>query len=132
MALNQTKTLSNLAIQVNGVAVRYIPNTLTTRDGGGERKVMAYTAGGNSVSYGYAEDITTRKGFISFQIAVQEFDIQNLKNWKANKFSNSIVLSDAEIGYSVTMQQACLINQPEISYNADGVISVEFEGTPLR
>lgn len=132
MALNSEKVLSNLTLQVNGVVVAYIPNTLTSTNGKGERKLITLTGGGNSLKHVFSEDITTRMGKISFQVPATAFDIQNVSNWQNNGFANVIVISDAETGYSLTMQRATMVNDPEFAYNADGIISVEFQGTPLR
>jgi hypothetical protein len=132
MALNSEKLLSNITLQVNGVVVPYVPNTLTSVNGRGERKIMTLTGGGASLKHVFSEDITTRMGKISFQVVSTAFDIQNVNAWQDNGFRNVVVLSDAETGYSLTMQKATIVNDPEFSYSADGVISVEFQGTPLR
>lgn len=132
MALNSEKLLSNITLQVNGVVVAYVPNTLTSINGRGERKIMTLTGGGASLKHVFSEDITTRMGKISFQVVSTAFDIQNVNAWQDNGFNNVVVLSDVETGYSLTMQKATIVNDPEFSYSADGVISVEFQGTPIR
>jgi hypothetical protein len=132
MALNSEKLLSNITLHVNGVVVLYVPNTLTSVNGRGERKIITLTGGGTSLKHVFCEDITTRMGKISFQVVSTAFGIQNVNAWQDNGFNNVIVLSDPETGYSLTMQKATVVNDPEFSYSSDGVISVEFQGTPLR
>lgn len=130
MALNSEKALANVGLQVNGVTVGYLPNTLTITAGNGNRTLRSLTGGGNSLKHVYSEDITTKVSKVTFQLPATAFDIQNIRNWQNNGFNNVIVLSDQSTNFSLTVQKATLINDPDISFSQDSSITVEFQGTP--
>lgn len=120
--------LSTAQILVNNAAIAYIPNSLKIKDGLGDTKVRPEVVGKGQVQNVVTEDAETKKGSVKFSIASTIENAENVREWKSLFDAN--VLEVVTEGYQRTFTAATLVNDPEISIAADGVIDLEWESDP--
>lgn len=114
---------------INNVPVAYEPDSLMLKLGKGERNQSPQVAGTDSVVLVYAENSATKKAKVSFEFRTTKENIDNVTDWQKRKNGNVIQIVDKEASYVV--EQAALINDPELKTGSDGKVSLEFEGMPV-
>jgi len=120
---------SNGSVIVNNVPVAIMPNSLKIVDGSGEIKVRAMSAGGGAIETVHTEDVESKIGKISFELAVTDENRAISRLWKANIGSNVIVVVQEGLN-PIVLQTASMVNDPEWEATADGKASIEFQGNP--
>lgn len=121
------KTLSNPTVEVNDVSIAIVPNSLSYKNGSGDKKVLTQSSGGNAIEVVITEDAETKKSMVKFKLYNTAGNIQLTKDWGA-LFSNTISISEDQIAES--FQDMVIITEPEKDIGADGNLELEFEGAP--
>ena len=101
------------SVMINGEAVSIVPNSLTVRKGIGTRKVDVQTTGGQQTEVVVQNDVSTKKGYIKFEIwnTVKNMDlIDNVYNILPIP---SLIMFLNQGGQSGSMSSAILINEPD-------------------
>ena len=119
-------------IMINGEAVSIVPNSLTIRKGIGTRKVDVQTTGGQQTEVVVQNDVSTKKGYIKFEIWNTEKNMDLVDSvWNILPIPSLIMFLN-QGGQSGSMSSAILINEPEYNLGADGKTTIEFEGAPIK
>lgn len=126
---------TNKIIFLNGTQIKYISTSLKTQAGYAET-VQRTQISGNSVSVESYDKLETAVGKVSFDILVSDSESDSdprllIKNLKANKGNNQIIIQPDGIGKTQLFKNASLMNDPEINENPDGSIALSFESLPM-
>ena len=121
-------TLANGTLSVNNDSIAYEGGSLKYKGGKGDIKLIPQCSGGNSISMVMVQDITTMKSSVSFGLRPTKANLDRIKDWQASIEGNSILISN--VTFNETFRGMYIIKDPEITLSPDGVITVEFEGTP--
>lgn len=124
------KLLANAVVSVNNTAIVYVPGSLKYNEGLGETKMVSQAGGGGQVQIAVAEDITTKKGKVSFELLPTATNIALARTWKVNSNANVVKLSATGSDFSKTFTAAAIVNDYEVNLSADGKIGLNFEGNP--
>lgn len=124
--------IADALVTVNNNPVAIIPNSLSFKEGLGEQKVRAASAGGGNVEQIYANDIETNFGMVKFSLPSTIANVEVVRAWKVNRNQNlvQIVATNADGTLSRTFSQASLLNDPEANLTSEGNIEVEFNSNP--
>lgn len=117
------------ALSVNGINIEIVPNSVELIQGYGTSKLKAQSAGGGSVESVLFDDGSTKIGNLKFKVFPTEENINNLINIKNNSNNNTVLLSDSS-GFTKTVTNAVMINDPPLMLGIDGEIDIEMEGDP--
>lgn len=128
MATNSFYAISTPAIVVDNTNISIVPNTAAYKEGFGEQQVRAQSNGGGSVSLVVARDITTALGFFTCQVENTAENIRFFRAIKAALTPHVVAWFDNTVGYSRTLEQAVMTNDPDIGLGADTPFTVEFKG----
>ena len=115
---------------INNESAAYEPNTLMITLGKGERTMSPQVNGVDNVTIIFAEDVSTKKSKVSFELRSTVENIALLQAWQNNRADNYIQIIDGENSY--ICQGAAVTNDPEIETGSDAKISIEFEGEPVK
>lgn len=113
---------------INDQAVAIIGNSFKMKLGGGD-KVVKPQVSGTSVDVVEAIDYTTAKGMVAFDMLATVENDELIRGWRSNGLGN-VIKYVATTGVTTVFQKMCMYTDPEINVASDGVISVEFEGSP--
>lgn len=124
--------ISNPYVIVNSVQFAIVPNSLKYKDGLGEQKMKAASAGGNQVEIVYAEDVETNIGMVSFELFATPENIAAARAWKVLKNENlvQVLANTLEGSLTRSFQQAALLSDVENALGSDTTISIEFKSNP--
>lgn len=121
--------LANPQLEVNGLSVEIVPNTLSFDEGGGEQTVKSQSAGGDSVSSVFWENAETKLSMLKFEIFSTDKNIANARIWKFNKNANFLTWSGGNKSNTQRILQfAALTNNYEVNLKNEGTLSLEFHG----
>lgn len=119
--------ISDPEIVVNDITVFVVPDSVMYKSGKGERKVLPQSAGNGNVQQVVSRDVNTFKGMVKFSVRSTTESIALKEQWQNNEGANVIELGSVNL----TMNNATMINDPEINLTSDGVVEMEFEGAQL-
>ena len=121
-------TLSDSAVYLDGRRLKYIPNSLTVTEPS-EGSARAVTSGGGSYEIVHGRNVESNVAMISFDVANteenQELVDDYISRGSSFQFSTMQIVSR---GSNKLFDTMLLTNKPEISYEAEGSISLEFSG----
>ena len=120
-------------VNVAGYTVPLVPNSLSFTPGSGEQMVKVASLGGGAVDTVYCDNVESKKGGVKFNMYADKTSIEAVDNFKIMKNTILITLSlKTKAGdlFTRVFRSMALINHPEVQLQADGVISLEFEGKP--
>jgi len=123
-----TRTLSNPSLEINDDVVAYVPNSLSYKEGSGDKEVKAQTSGGNSISVVVTENAETKISNLKFKLFNTAANLNLINTWSAN-LANTAALSEGEI--SVSFRDMVVCTEPERAIGADGELEIEFKGAPV-
>ena len=126
--------ISNPSIRINDETISIVPNSVMVTLGGGEVNSRAASAGGNAIEIVHSSNAETKVGKINFDVYPTPDAISKITTWQRSIGANTAqVVGNLSDGsqFSLTMDTASLINDPELELSADGVISLEFSGAPV-
>ena len=125
--------LSVPAVIINGDTYKIVPNSLVVTLGLGETNVRAASMGGSAVESIHTRNAENMIGKFSFDIYVESDAARNLQTWNKNIGTNTLeaVSTAGSVTKTYGLPQASLMNDPDIALSADGVISIEFAGSPV-
>ena len=124
------KMISNAQVLINDVAIGYVPNSLKVKLGYGEDNYISQTGGGDIVIPIYSKNAETRVAEVSFDLSPYDVDIALFRSIKNRENNNVIVIADNSSNFSLTFQEAALINDPDIEFSATGKFTVNFKSRP--
>lgn len=124
----QVRTLSTPKVYIEGVVWPIVPNSFKSNIPG-ETKVRFMSSGGNGgqiVSGLNAEEL---KGKVKFSVATTLQMINRVREVKdATNAGNGVTIRAVDGPYQGAWQTMFLVNDTEVSFEAEGVIELEFEG----
>lgn len=126
--LRESLTLSAPKVQVNGRTIKIIPGSVE-RDIPGERKVRAVSSGGNTVSMVVGRNIEELKAGVKFEVP-HTAEMVELVEQLADDANRGVpcTIKIIEETKQHAYQQMYLVNKPSAKFEAEGSISLEFEG----
>jgi hypothetical protein len=123
------RTLSNPSVEVNGETIGIVPNSLSYKDGRGNRTVRPESAGGNSINVVVTEDAETKKGMVKFSLYNTKVNDELKVSWQSTVDGNTVRFSDGD--FVKPFRQMFVTEDPEVALGADGNMEIVFEGAPL-
>ena len=127
------KTLSNPTVEVNDDTITIIPNSLSYKEGQGDRNVRAESAGGNSIVPIITDNAETKISMVKFKLSNSDLHLQQVKEWMAAGTDGvTINLSQSGSDTQVPFRNMVVTAEPERAIGADGEIEVEFMGPPVE
>ena len=121
--------LANPQVIINNSVRDVFPDSFKFKDGSGEIKVRALSAGGGSADAVHTTDITTKISWCEFEVAVTAPERVFYGQCKLNVAGN--VLQGTFIGGgSFVMVGASQTNEIEWPATSDGKAKVEFKAAP--
>lgn len=121
-------------ITVNDDPIAVIPNSVKYSEGEGETTVRTTSGGGSSVVVIISDNAEDKKGMVSFDLANTVTDIDNARIWKQNAGLNTVAISgELQNGqqFNRVMNQATIINNPEIELSTEGKLTLTWEGSQM-
>ena len=126
-------TLSNPTVEVNDDVISIMPNSLSYKEGQGDRKVRAESAGGGSIIAVITDDAETKISMVKFKMTNLDEHLKQVKEWMAaGNDGVTINLSQEGSDTQVAFRNMVVTTEPERSIGADGEIEVEFMGPPAE
>jgi len=124
------RALSNPTIEINDVVIGIIPNSLSYKNGGGDKAAKAQSAGGNAISIVVTENAETKLSTVKFKLYNTLANLNRVKNWNA-LYSNTIRIYEGGItGLTESFADMVMTTEPERAVGADGELEIEFRGKP--
>lgn len=121
--------LNDVTLIINDVQVSYTGESLKITDGLGESSIRNQTAGAGQTDPVYSENLDSKTASVMFSFANTAANDKLKRAWKLAKNGNVIeVVGPPGSGYSKTITEAALVNDPEANFAQDGDIDLEFKG----
>ncbi len=111
-------------LEINGIAIQIVPNTLFYKRGRGEVKVKAASLGGNVTVPIFETDKTTAVGELQFQIFPTDESIAQLQSFQDSGNNNTISLTDTNNFVKTANNMKVATTDPEIKVGSDQTIEV--------
>ena len=124
------KTLSNPTVEVNDDTISILPNSLSYKEGQGDRNVRAESAGGNSIVPIVTVNAETKLSMCKFKLSNTAQHLNQVKEWIAAEDGVTISLSEGDI--QVAFREMVVITEPERAIGADGELEIDFQGPPVE
>ncbi len=123
--------LANPQVEVNGLSVAIVPNSLSFTGGGGEQTVKSQSAGGESVEQVFFDNAESKFSMVKFDLYSTDDNIANARIWKFN-LDNSAISITGGPGSNThrVFNQAALTNDYEVNLKNEGIFSLEFHTKP--
>ncbi len=121
------------AIRFDGDTIGIVPNSAEFMLGTGEINVRAASAGGDSIEAVHTVNAESKIGNFKVDIYNTPDNIRLIQTLKKRVGIIEIGAIESVIdtsAASITLQNASLCNDPDLPLSADGVMSLEFKGTP--
>lgn len=126
-------TLSNPTVEVNDDVISILPNSLSYKEGQGDRNVRAESAGGSSIVPIITDNAETKISMVKFKMSNADNHLSQVKEWMAAGIDGvTINLSQEGSSTQVAFRNMVVTTEPERSIGADGEIEVEFAGPPAE
>jgi hypothetical protein len=129
------QTLYNPAVTINGLDVKFTPNSITYTEGFGEAKVRTRSGGGGATDTVYSKDLETAYSTFKISVRTTADMVELIRIWLVLENDNIITLTDSDtLGnqlLSRTFKHAAIINNPTVNISADGDVELEFHGDPV-
>ncbi len=123
-----TQAIYAPTLVINNVPIAYEPNSLEFDEGKGERKQSPQTAGTNSVTMVYSEDVSTKKGMIKFELRSTPENLELKAGWEDAKDENAVTITQDAVSRSFL--QAAVINSITIGTGVDAMMEINMESLP--
>ena len=122
--------ISNPQIIINNVTYFVIPNSSKYRTGHGTANMRATTAGGGIIKTAYAQNLEEAVGYFTCEMSSEDINIDVINTFRALLNKNAITFFQTiqEVEFHRTMQNAALVNDPEITMSSEGTFTLEFKG----
>ena len=124
------KTLSNPTVEVDDDTISILPNSLSYKEGQGDKNVRAESAGGSSITPIVTINAETKLSMCKFKMSNTERHLNQIKEWMAANDGVTISLSEGNI--QVAFREMHVITEPERAIGADGELEIEFQGPPVE
>ena len=127
------KTLSNPTVEVSDDTITIIPNSLSYKEGQGDRNVKAESGGGNSIEAIVTINAETKLSMCKFKMSNTSTHLDQVKEWgTASDDDGGVTISLSEGDIQVAFREMILTVEPERAIGADGELEVEFVGPPVE
>lgn len=121
--------LTNPQLEVNGLSVEIVPNSLVFDEGLGEQTVKAQSAGGGAASSVFFGNAETLISMLKFEVYVTDKKIDLALIWKTNENFNILTWTGGRNSNTQrALKNAALTNNYEVEMKNEGVMSLEFHG----
>ena len=125
--------LVNVSVEVDDEPITVVGDTVTFKEGLGERSVTAASKGGNPVII-ISDDLTTRIGEVMFEMP-STIESMNVSRDFSNRGIGRVVRMSGTTTdgkrMGRTLTQAVMVNDPEKQVQNEGTLKVEFKGAAL-
>jgi hypothetical protein len=118
--------LATSALIINNVTFPIKPNSLSYTEGFGEYKIRVASAGGSKTEKVFTRDIETAYSMVKAVLYTTAENADSAREWKANEDTNVVQIVDS--GFTRTINQATIINEPDVSIGVEGEFEVTFHG----
>lgn len=118
--------IANVYIYINNLPRAYVANSLSFKDGRGERIVRTQALGGGASEIIVSDNVETHYGSVKFQMRNDLENIENALIWRDRLNNNVVVLADRFGDFSLTFKEATIINDVEYEIAAEGNFELEF------
>ena len=126
------KTLSNPTVEVDDDTISIIPNSLSYKEGQGDRNVKAESAGGNAITPIVTINAETKISMCKWKLSNTEEHLNQVKAWIAASEDGGVTISLSEGDIQVAFREMILTTEPERAIGADGELEVDFQGPPVE
>lgn len=123
------RTLSNPTIEVNDEIIAIVPNSLSFKEGIGDKNVRSQSAGGNSVDPVITENAETKIGMCKFKLYNTAVSLALATDW-TNRFGSSIRIYEQD--FNISFRDMVVTTEPERLIGADGDLEIEWMGRPSQ
>ena len=111
-------------LEINGIAIQVVPNTIFYKRGVGEVKVKAASLGADVTVPIFETDKTTAVGELQFQIFPTNELIAQIQSFQDSGNNNTISLTDTNNFVKTANNQKIATTDPEIKVGADQTIEI--------
>lgn len=123
-------------VNVNGKPIFIVQNSLKTKGGYGESKVMNEIYGSTTRQV-LAQDLESAISEVSFEVrrVDQDSDLditQLVAAWKANGNANTVSVVPNGVGQNQNYALMTLENDPEINESPEGVVALTWKGSKVQ
>lgn len=123
-------------VNVNGKPIFIVQNSLKTKGGYGESKVMNEIYGSTTRQV-LAQDVETAISEVSFDVRRVDQDsdtdiTQLIKTWKLNGNANTLSVIPNGVGQNQNFALMTLTNDPEINESPEGVVNLVWQGSQVQ
>lgn len=127
------RELNDVSIIVNNEKIGYVPNSLSMTYGFGESELRTVVVGNGIIDHDFSEDLESRVSMVKFSLRTTSDNINKFKVWKGNRSNNALRLVGASgTGFDAFVTSAAIMNDPEINFQSDGQIEIEFKGNQAQ
>ena len=118
-------------IRVNNELIQVAGETAEITLGRGESSYESFIAGGGSSKVVSGLDTSTQVGSMKFDIPHIAGYFERCQDWHDKRGENLVRLVDTN-DEIYTLEEAGLVGDTALSFSADGKISIEFKGNPIK
>ena len=128
------RILSKPQVDINGIVIYIVPNTLKVVWGYGTKSIKAQSAGGDSTNIVTSHSVEERVGQITFDVFSEEDNVQRVLDLMDSNDNTDLDVSFSEpnVDISGTMKNASIVNDPEHGYSADGKLEIQIKGAKIK
>ncbi len=123
---NTVQKQADASLKINDVKVSYKVASLEYEQGYGEKKVDIDTVGGGEQTAVVSEDVSTKKGTVTFKLSNTEESRNLIDSWAAG-YTHTIQIFDSFSKPTVYTGMS-MTNQPKYPVSTEAEIDVTFEG----
>ena len=118
------------SLQINGIYIGIVPNSLTSIRGAGTVEVKAQSFG-STVRPVFEPNQEMAIGHITFMIYPITDDIDQIRAFQDAGSTLTVIYTDPDSGEQRTMVPASITNDPNYELGADKTITVEVKGAQI-
>jgi hypothetical protein len=122
------RTLANPVVEVNNTIIAIVPNSLSFKDGKGNKTMRSQSSGGNAITIVVTTDAETKKGMVKFTLITTKQNDDLKSEWQDAVDGVAIRLSDGN--WSKSFRRMHIMEEPEVTTGAEGSTEITFEGQP--
>jgi len=128
------RILSKPQVDINGIVIFIVPNSLKVMYGFGTKSLKAQSGGGDSTNIVTSHNVEERVGQITFEVFSEEENVQRVLDLmdSNDNIDLDVSFSEPNVNISGTMKDASIVNDPEHGYSADGKLELQIHGGKIK
>lgn len=125
------RALTTPSIVVNNESIAIVPDSFKYTPGFGETNMRPQSSGGANVQMVKSTNAETKKSTVKFALLPIKINTDHVDDWQDNGKADGNGIEASDGPFAVAFRNMYMTNDPERNLSSDGVIELEFEGSPI-